>query len=169
MTNPDKTEDTAGGLTGKIAGKAKEAAGAVLGDEQLAREGRLQQSQVDAETDAAARGRRGTAARGGGSSSRRLAWRTKSERERLANEVAAEDREAAIERETARVKQQAQAVEQRETKAAQAQQAVEQYAAASAEQEAEAKRIAEEQAAERLEQEARRAEARADAIDPEEN
>ena len=47
MTNPETSERTAGGLVGKLAGKAKEAAGSVVGDDQLAREGRLQQAQGD--------------------------------------------------------------------------------------------------------------------------
>ena len=55
----DTPERTAGGLAGRIAGKAKETAGSLTGNEELAREGRLQQ----AASDAQARGRR--AQRGG--------------------------------------------------------------------------------------------------------
>ena len=54
MTDPKLPEETAGGQLGKLAGKAKEAAGFVLGNEDLAREGRLQQAQVDAEAEHAA-------------------------------------------------------------------------------------------------------------------
>ena len=54
MTDPKLPEETAGGQLGKLAGKAKEAAGSVLGNEDLAREGRLQQAQVEAPEHAAA-------------------------------------------------------------------------------------------------------------------
>ena len=46
------TEETAGGLLGKLAGKAKAAAGSLLGDEDLAREGRLQEAGSEAEIQA---------------------------------------------------------------------------------------------------------------------
>src|SRR3954453_3902617 len=52
MTNPDTTERTTGGLAGRLAGKVKAAAGQVLGNEDLAREGRLQEAQSDAEITA---------------------------------------------------------------------------------------------------------------------
>ena len=45
-------EETAGGLLGKVAGKAKEVAGSAVGNDELAREGRLQQAQSDAEIEA---------------------------------------------------------------------------------------------------------------------
>jgi uncharacterized protein YjbJ (UPF0337 family) len=46
-------ESTIGGPLGKLAGKAKEAAGSVLGREDLQREGKLQQVQAEAEAEAA--------------------------------------------------------------------------------------------------------------------
>lgn len=46
-------EATAGGAIGKLAGRAKELAGAVLGRDDLHREGKLQQAQSEAEQDAA--------------------------------------------------------------------------------------------------------------------
>ena len=55
MTDPETPEDTSGGLVGKIAGKAKEVAGSLVGNDDLAREGRLQQAQSEAEADAARR------------------------------------------------------------------------------------------------------------------
>lgn len=42
-------EPTAGGIVGALAGKAKQAAGSLVGNKDVAREGRLQQAQVDAE------------------------------------------------------------------------------------------------------------------------
>jgi uncharacterized protein YjbJ (UPF0337 family) len=47
------TERTAGGLTGRLAGKAKEAAASLTGNEELGREGRLQQEAAAAREDAA--------------------------------------------------------------------------------------------------------------------
>src|SRR5438094_385976 len=52
MTHNEETEPTAGGALGKLAGKAKEVAGEMFGDRDLAREGRLQDSAADAELDA---------------------------------------------------------------------------------------------------------------------
>ena len=52
MTNHERTERTSGGTLGKLAGKAKEAAGWMVGKDDLAREGRLQQAQSAAEIDA---------------------------------------------------------------------------------------------------------------------
>jgi uncharacterized protein YjbJ (UPF0337 family) len=53
MSTPDTGEETAGGLVGKLAGKAKAAAGSLTGNDDLAREGRLQEA--GAEADIAAR------------------------------------------------------------------------------------------------------------------
>ena len=53
MTDPKTTERTSRGIAGKAAGKAKELAGEALRNEELAREGRLQQSQGDADVKAA--------------------------------------------------------------------------------------------------------------------
>src|SRR5688572_15880094 len=97
MTDPKAPEETAGGPLGKLAGKAKEAAGSVLGDEALAREGRLQQAQADADAQAAQAGaeaeqRQAEAEVDGAQVENEL------ERERLRTELAAEDREAAIDR-----------------------------------------------------------------------
>lgn len=46
-------EAAAGGTIGKLAGRAKELAGTVLGRDDLHREGKLQQVQSEAEKDAA--------------------------------------------------------------------------------------------------------------------
>src|SRR4051812_3309388 len=97
MTDSNVPEETAGGPLGKTAGTAKEAAGSVLGNERLAREGRLQQAQAEAESQAE---------RAGGTARQREAEAeveaalvdNQLERERLANELVAEEREAAIDR-----------------------------------------------------------------------
>lgn len=92
MTNPERTQETAGGLVGKVAGKAKEAAGSALGNDDLAREGRLQQAQAEAEVDARreaqeAEQREAEAEVEGARGDLEI------ERERLRSEIAAEERE----------------------------------------------------------------------------
>ena len=46
----ETSEQTAGGVIGRLVGKAKEAAGSLAGNEDVAREGRLQQAQAEAAT-----------------------------------------------------------------------------------------------------------------------
>jgi uncharacterized protein YjbJ (UPF0337 family) len=53
LTEEEDPELTREDLFGKLAGKAKEAAGSLVGNDDLARDGRLQQAQIDAEADAA--------------------------------------------------------------------------------------------------------------------
>jgi uncharacterized protein YjbJ (UPF0337 family) len=53
MGDSDDLEVTREGLLGLLAGKAKEAAGTLVGNDELAREGRLQQAQIDDEAEAA--------------------------------------------------------------------------------------------------------------------
>jgi uncharacterized protein YjbJ (UPF0337 family) len=53
MGDNDDLEVTREGLLGLLAGKAKEAAGTLVGNHELAREGRLQQTQIDEEAEAA--------------------------------------------------------------------------------------------------------------------
>ncbi len=53
MADDEELELTREGLLGKLAGKAKEAAGSLVGNDDLAREGRLQQAEVEAEAEAA--------------------------------------------------------------------------------------------------------------------
>ena len=48
----ETSEKTSSGLVGKAAGKAKELAGELTDNDHLAREGRLQQSQIDAAAEA---------------------------------------------------------------------------------------------------------------------
>jgi uncharacterized protein YjbJ (UPF0337 family) len=53
MSDSDDLEVTREGLLGLIAGKAKEAAGTLVGNEELATEGRQQQAQIDQDAEAA--------------------------------------------------------------------------------------------------------------------
>src|SRR5689334_23717607 len=49
MTRPETPETTTGGPLGKVVGKVKEVAGEIIGEDDLAREGRLQQAEAGAE------------------------------------------------------------------------------------------------------------------------
>ena len=53
MTDENDPELTREGLFGKLAGSVKEVAGELVGNDDLAREGRQQQAEVDAEALAA--------------------------------------------------------------------------------------------------------------------
>ena len=97
----DQTEQTTGGALGRVAGKAKAAAGAALGDDDLAREGRLQQAQSEAEAEAARERELARQAEEEADAGARRA-ELEREREQLRGELAAEEREAAIERDRER-------------------------------------------------------------------
>ncbi|MDX6665912.1 MAG: hypothetical protein QOG68_2118 [Solirubrobacteraceae bacterium] len=89
MTNH---EETAGGLLGRLAGRAKAAAGKLMGDDRLAREGRLQEAHSEAGIDA----RRATAAARVAAEQAYVQAehaRLDEARKRLRAEVAAEDAE----------------------------------------------------------------------------
>lgn len=167
MTNPEIPERTAGGLAGKLAGRMKQAAGSVLGNENLAREGRLQQAQVEAEADAAVAGQHAEQAEEAAAIE---AERTENaiERERLKNEIAAREREDQIERDRREAQLAAEAAARRDKADATAKEQIHERGADIAENAAQAERIAAAKASARLEQEARAAKATADAIDPEE-
>jgi uncharacterized protein YjbJ (UPF0337 family) len=53
MGEDDDLEVTREGLLGLLSGKAKEAAGTLVGNDELARAGRLQQAQIDEDAEAA--------------------------------------------------------------------------------------------------------------------
>ena len=90
------------------------------------------------------------------------------ERERLKAELAAEEREAAIDRDQQDRVSDAATRAQQEKEAAERERRLQESAASRTERQAKAERLAEQQAAARLEEEARRSEARANSIDPEE-
>src|SRR4028119_1286092 len=53
----DTTDQPGGGLLGKLKGKAKEVGGEIVGNDELAAEGRLEQATVEAATEAEQRDR----------------------------------------------------------------------------------------------------------------
>src|SRR5579884_2252017 len=166
--DPMTQQRTAGGLAGKVVGKAKEAIGSATGNDDLAREGRLQQIQGDAEREAresAAEAQRADAE----AQLREERAETELERQRLENEVAAMQREQRAERDRAAAEQAAAADAARRQASAEAQERLERQQAERAEEQAERARLAAAQEEIRLQREARQAQERADAIDPEED
>lgn len=168
MTDQENSERTTGGLVGKLAGKAKEVTGSLAGNNDLAREGRLQQAQVEAETeaDSAAVEARQTAEEA------RLAQdrsETELERRRLESELASHERDKQIERDRQEAELAARAEAERNQVEAERQRSLRESVAESAAQQAERERLAAAEDHIRLEQQARQAEAHANAIDPKEN
>ena len=166
MSDPDSPETTAGGLVGQIVGKAKTVVGSLLGNDDLQREGNLQQAQAEAEVDArreeqAAELRRQEAA----VTEERAA--AAAERERLRVEIESEDLQERIDESAARrdseiglsANQKQAAIERREE--------LERRAANATEEAAVHRRAAQAAEAARLEREAANAERVADTIDPE--
>jgi uncharacterized protein YjbJ (UPF0337 family) len=144
VTPPDDAQRTIGGLAGKAVGKVKEALGQATDSDELEREGRLQQAQARAGLEAEVR----------------------AERDRLANQVATEQREAQIEGDRAATEHRADARAANERSAADAEQAREREQADRSVSAAEDSRVRAAQEANRLEREAHEAERRADALDP---
>lgn len=140
MTDYEQTQErAAGGLLGKAAGRAKQLVGSALGHSQLDREGRLQQVQVEAATDAAKSGEE--ADRKDAEAKLAIAKaETETERRELEQELSRLSDEERIERERAQNERQAKAAHAEEVREAAA-----------------------------LEREANRAERAADAVDPEQS
>jgi uncharacterized protein YjbJ (UPF0337 family) len=168
LTDQETSERTAGGLIGKLAGKAKEATGTVIGNDALAREGRLQQAQVDAQSAANAKAAEAKQ-RDAEASLEAEKAETALERQRLQNQVAAETRDEQIESDRRAAENKANADALRQHANAESQRHAQESAAADAEKRAEHERLMAAEEAVRLEQQARRAEAQAQAIDPKEN
>jgi len=104
----ESEERTAGGPLGKLAGEAKEAIGSVLGKEDLAREGRLQKVQVEAEEEAVEQGQE---AREAEQEADLEAERTATQAER--HDLEADLRQAAVEDDVERQQREAAAREAR--------------------------------------------------------
>jgi uncharacterized protein YjbJ (UPF0337 family) len=106
MSNPDSPESpspekTAGGLIGQVVGKAKSAVGSLLGNENLKREGNLQQAQVEAEADAV-REKQAAELRREEAAVKEQRAEAAAERDRLRTELTAEDLRERIEETEAR-------------------------------------------------------------------
>jgi uncharacterized protein YjbJ (UPF0337 family) len=167
MTESDTPERVAGGVAGKVAGRLKETAGRVIGDEDLAREGRLQNAEAEAEREAE---QRSAEAREAESEAQLQAEKaaTEAERDQLRTEVTERDREAEAEADRRRAENDAESRARAKATSAEATKGVRESVADTSERGAEQARIAEARDAVELERDARTAEARAEIIDPEE-
>jgi uncharacterized protein YjbJ (UPF0337 family) len=168
LTDHNNAERTTAGLVGKLTGKAKEAAGSLVGNDDLAREGGLQQAQVEAETDADRFAGEATQQ----AEEAALAQEkneTDLERQRLQNEVAAQEREQRIGRDRQEADREASAKAERKRAEAERLRSAQESAAESGAERAERERLAAAKDEIRLEQQAREAEAQANAIDTKEN
>jgi uncharacterized protein YjbJ (UPF0337 family) len=166
MTDPDIQERAAGGLAGRIAGKAKEAAGSVLGNDELAREGRLQNAAAEAHREAAEAGEAAEQAqREADLTDRRAA--NDQERRELENELHAEQREEAAEQDRVKAELDARAEAERRATAAETERELHEGVADAEEARARADHAEDLGEAAKLEQQGRQAETRANLIDPE--
>ena len=168
MTRNADNERTVGGLLGRAVGKAKAAAGALTANDELAREGRLQQAQGEAGIAAAAAGREADVTQAE-ADTRRQEAENDIERQHLENEVAGElsrrrieeDRRSADSAAAQRAQaERAEAERKREAERTRAEQSVHQ---------AEQAQVGATREALDLERAARQAEQRADDIDPKEH
>jgi uncharacterized protein YjbJ (UPF0337 family) len=166
MSDPENTETTAGGVLGRVVGKAKAAVGGLVGNDDLKREGNLQQAQSEAEliaereTEAAEQRKQRAAVD-------EQRTQATAERGRLEAELEAEERKENIERNEARAEASIAAQAAHDKAIAETREELQQTAADAAEQAALRQRAADAAEAARLEQQAKKAELTADAIDPE--
>jgi uncharacterized protein YjbJ (UPF0337 family) len=165
VTERDTGERTVGGLVGNAVGRAKEALGGATANDELAREGRLQQIQSDAERQAQQRAEDAREREARGALNERAA-EVEAERRRLSNKVAAQEREQQIDRDrrVAQGRADAQAADERARADADLQNETRQ--ANESVRDAEQGRLAAAERANRLEREAHEAERRASNLDP---
>ncbi len=168
MTNPENPEKTTGGLAGRAVGKAKEVAGEVTGNEDLAREGRLQQAQGEAADDAAEARKDAEQAAAEARLEDEKAH-VEEERQLLDTELAETRREDQIEADLGRAEQAADQRAADEIAAADSERRAQETIAERTDKLADAERREQGRAALELEDEARQAELRAEALDPKEN
>jgi uncharacterized protein YjbJ (UPF0337 family) len=161
------SERTAGGMVGRVVGKAKEAAGGAIENQDLAREGRLQQAQSEAELEAR---REAEKARAHEDQAiiRERQTEIAGQRDQLRNQVAADQREAEIDQDRRQAEHRAAIDAERERNAADAEQARDHGAIEQTVKAAENGRVAATQEANRLEREAAAADRRAENLDPKE-
>ncbi len=167
LNDQEHSEQTTGGTVGALAGKAKQVVGSLVGNKDLAREGRLQQAQAVAEAEAA---RRASEAKQREHEADLTDQKTEIdlERQRLQNQLAEREREQRIERDRRDAERETQAKAQREQADAERQRKAQDAAADGAEQRAEQERLEVAKEAIGLEQQARAAESKANTIDPKE-
>jgi uncharacterized protein YjbJ (UPF0337 family) len=166
MTDAESPETTTGGAVGRFVGKVKSAAGALVGNEDLQREGNLQQARVEAEA-AAERKRRTADLRAEEVAVAERRVDAAAERDRLRAEVEAEDREERAHDDEVRREREIATAAARERAAVEQREESQQRAADAAEISALEQRASDAADVARLEAEARKADLTADTIDPE--
>jgi uncharacterized protein YjbJ (UPF0337 family) len=167
MSEGESTETTAGGIAGRVIGKAKAAVGSLIGSDQLQREGNLQHAQSEAEAQAE-KAHEVAEQREREAEIEAERADTIAERDRLKADLEAEERKAAIERNEAQVETEIAKDAGRQQSMIKATEQVQERAADASEHAAIQRGAAVAAEAARLERQARQAEAVADAIDPEE-
>ena len=164
---PEQNEQIAGGVLGKVAGKAKEIAGEVVKNDELAREGRLQQAHVDAEIETAEEMKEAEQERAEAELAEKRA-QNEAELDRIKAEKAEIEREKAIEQRRVEAEREAAQQAEQRKRVADAQAEQQERAADSFETAAARERAVAGAEVNALEREARQAELVADAVDPEE-
>lgn len=164
---PHRNEQTAGGIAGRLIGKVKEAAGQLAGRDDLAREGRLQQAQGDADLEAREHRAHAEQQLREADLAEEEA-RVREEQARLHTRLEAAEREEAAERDRRAAEEAAERRAAQEQAAATQDELEARRRAADRERAADRLEESGEQEAALLEDRARAAEQRADTIDPEE-
>jgi uncharacterized protein YjbJ (UPF0337 family) len=160
----DTTDQPGGGLLGKLKGKAKELGGEIVGNDDLAAEGRLEQATVAAADEAVARDRAADVVAERAEVDRAL-HQNAVEAERLKSEKAQAEREARLEQERVAEEARLEAQLDHREQAVEQQAARQQQAVAREELDVLSDRAEAEQKASRAEAEARAARAAAEALD----
>ena len=171
MSDPDSPEtpspeETAGGLLGQVVGKAKSAVGSLLGNENLKREGNLQQAQAEAEVDAE-REKQAADLRREMAAVKEQRAEAAAERDLLRTELGAEDLRERIEETEARREREIALSANQKQASIEHREALQQRAADATEEAALHRRAADAAEVDRLERAATQAEWAADIIDPE--
>jgi uncharacterized protein YjbJ (UPF0337 family) len=166
MSESEPTETTAGGAVGRFVGKAKSMLGSLTGNDDLQREGNLQQAQSEAEQRAASAQQAAELRNNEVAVEARRADAV-AERDRLRTELEAEERKAGIERAESQRSREIAAQELRERAAIHERESLQERASDATANAALHRRTADEAEIARLEHEARNAEYTADVIDPE--
>jgi uncharacterized protein YjbJ (UPF0337 family) len=168
MSDSQTNERVTGGLVGKVAGKAKELAGELTDREDLAREGRLQQAQTEAQLDAQRAAADARQAEQEAELEREKA-ETRAERLELEAEVEKRRRAERAEVDREQAEDLAETRAEQEIQQASAERIAEERAAEAQVEHGEARAEQKDEEALRMEQQARQAERKADALDPEED
>jgi uncharacterized protein YjbJ (UPF0337 family) len=165
VSGQDSDERTVGGLVGKVVGKAKEALGGATENDDLAREGRLQQVQSEAGLEAQKTAEQAREREARGALEERSA-EVGAERDRLRAEAEAQEREEQIDRDRQVAQERAASQAASERAGADTQLQNETRQANDSVSDAERERIAAAEQSNRLEREAHEAERRASNLDP---